>query len=307
MQQPIISVIVPIYNAEDFLIRCINSLSVQTLRDIEIILIDDGSTDSSRVICEEYAKTDNRIKVISQSNRGVAMARQVGIDAARGIYSIHTDPDDWIEPTMLEELYAKAIEDNADMVICDFMIEFVNKSYCASQKIRKCDSYYCLNRMMYGRLHGSLCNKLIRTELYNKYKIRFFEGINYCEDYLTCVQLFLQEVKISYIPKAFYHYDQVINRSSVTRCYTKETLQTQFRFFEKLCNILGNRQKKALSHVITVIAFDSYYYDILSSAEFAKVFGKYRRHFLKSKYKVKRRIALYLAAQGLLKYARKIA
>jgi glycosyltransferase involved in cell wall biosynthesis len=234
------------------------------------------------------------------------MARQAGIDIASGEYSIHVDPDDWIERTMLEELYLKATELDADMVICDLMIDFPNHSYCAPQRIRKCKPSYCLNRMMYGRMHGSLCNKLIRTSLYNRYNIRFFEGINYCEDYLTCAQLFLRRIKIAYIPKPFYHYDQAINVNSATRRYTKDTLRTQFLFFNKLCDILEGRKKRALCHVISVIAFDSYYYNILSAREFVIFFGKYRRRFLKSNYKFKRRMALYLAACGLMKYAKKL-
>lgn len=306
MKCPAISVIVPIYNAEAFLERCVDSLLTQTHQDFEVILVDDGSTDSSKMLCEQYARKDSRIRTISQSNRGVAMARQAGLDIAHGTYSIHTDPDDWVEPTMLEELYIKATDEAADMVVCDFMVDFADHSYQASQGIQICDSGYCLNHMMLGGMHGSLCNKLIRTELYSKYNIRFFEGINYCEDYLTCVQLFLKKVKIAYIPKAFYHYDQVVNNNSATRSYTKTTLQTQFRFFKKLSEILAGRQKKALSHVIATIAFDSYYYDILSAAEFAKIFGRYRIHFLRSKFKSRRRIALFLAASGLMKYARKI-
>lgn len=307
MKRPIISVIVPVYNAESFLSRCVDSLLSQSLRDIEVVLVDDGSADSSKALCEQYAVKDNRVKVVCQPNRGVAMARQAGADAACGIYSIHVDPDDWVEHTMLEEMYAKAVEEDADMVICDFMIDFADRNYVASQKVGKCEPNDCLRRMMYGKIHGSLCNKLIRTELYGRYNIRFFEGINYCEDYLTCVQLFIQGVKITYIPKAFYHYDQVVNNNSATRRYTKETLQTQFRFYCKLREILDGRQKKALSNVITVIAYDSYYNNILSSVEFRNVFRKYRKDFLKSKFKFKRRVALFLAASGLIKYARKIA
>lgn len=306
MSNPKISVIIPVYNAGSFLQRCVDSLLAQTLQDFEIILVNDGSTDNSGKLCEQYALSDSRIKVYHQPNSGVAMARQKGVDAACGCYSIHVDPDDWVEPAMLDELYSKAVECDADMVICDFMVDFSDHSYRASQKVGRCDAEDCLDRMMYGKIHGSLCNKLIRTELYAKYDIRFFEGINYCEDYLTNVQLFINGIRIAYIPTAFYHYDQVVNGNSATRRYTKATLKTQFLFFDKLREILGARQKRALSHVIAVIAFDSYYYKILSSAEFADIFGKYRNDFLKSKLKFKRRVALFLAASGLLKLAQKI-
>ena len=305
MKRPLVSVIVPIYNAEAFLNRCVDSILSQTLQDIEVILVNDGSSDSSKSICKKYAKVDDRVKFIHQHNRGVAMARQAGIEAAHGIFSIHTDPDDWIEPQMLEEMYTKAIESKADMVVCDFMIDFPDRSYCASQQITKQESSHCLDQMMYGKIHGSLCNKLIRTELYKKHSVNFFEGVNYCEDYLACAQMFIQDIKVEYIPKAFYHYDQVVNDNSATRQYSKSTLDTQFRFFKKLREILGHNPPKALSHTISVIAFDSYYNKILSSNEFAKTFGKYKKDFIKSKFKYKRRIALYLAASGKMKYARK--
>ena len=99
--QPLVSVIVPVYNAEKYIDRCIQSLLSQTLSDIEIIMVDDGSADRSGAICEQYARKDQRINVFHQTNRGVAAARQRGIDMAQGIFSIHVDPDDWIESTML--------------------------------------------------------------------------------------------------------------------------------------------------------------------------------------------------------------
>jgi glycosyltransferase involved in cell wall biosynthesis len=304
---PTISVIVPVYNAEKYLNRCLDSLLAQTYQDFELLLVNDGSSDNSGIICERYAQRDERISVFHQQNQGVAAARQRGIDMASGAYSIHVDPDDWVEPTMLEEIYAEAKASNADMVICDFLVEYSQKTQYASQRVRKCNAEYCLSRMMSGRIHGSLCNKLIRTELYKKYDIRFHEGINYCEDYLICVQLFLRGVKISYLPKAFYHYDQIVNENSATRKLTKDIIQMRLRFFDILCNLLGKSKSRALSHVISVIAFDCYYYDVLPPKEFAEIFGRYRTDFMRSKYKFKRRIALYMAASGYLKQAQKIA
>ena len=113
---PLISIIVPVYNAEKTLQRCIHSLQCQTFTDFEILLIDDGSLDYSGQICDEYSAKDRRIRVIHKRyNKGVSSARQTGIDIAQGKYTIHVDPDDWVEPTMLEELYQKAVEHNADM------------------------------------------------------------------------------------------------------------------------------------------------------------------------------------------------
>ena len=118
-----ISIIVPVYKAEPFLRKCLDSLINQTYKDIEIILIDDGSPDKSGEICNHYVKIDKRIKVIHQENGGVSVARQTGLDAAKGEYIIHADPDDWVEPTMCEELLKIASNEDADMVICDFWTE----------------------------------------------------------------------------------------------------------------------------------------------------------------------------------------
>ncbi|MCI7728300.1 MAG: glycosyltransferase, partial [Bacteroidales bacterium] len=101
MAIPSVSIIVPVYNVELYLSKCIDSILAQSFTDWECILVDDGSKDSSGKICDEYALKDTRIKVIHQTNKGVSVARQVGIDNASGEYSIHIDPDDWVEPNML--------------------------------------------------------------------------------------------------------------------------------------------------------------------------------------------------------------
>ena len=112
---PKISVIVPVYKAEAYLHRCIDSLLAQTFFDFEILLVDDGSPDRSGEICAEYARKDRRVRVFRKNNGGVSSARQCGIDNVVGEYSIHVDPDDWVEPTMLEELYEKAKKEAAPL------------------------------------------------------------------------------------------------------------------------------------------------------------------------------------------------
>ena len=104
---PKISVIVPVYKAEAYLHRCVDSLLAQTFQDFEVLLVDDGSPDRSGEICDEYARKDSRVRVFHKENGGVSSARQYGMDHAQGEYTIHADPDDWVEPTMLEELYRK--------------------------------------------------------------------------------------------------------------------------------------------------------------------------------------------------------
>ncbi len=113
-----ISVVVPIYNVELYLRKCIDSIVNQTYKDLEIILVDDGSPDNCGLICDEYAKMDNRIKVIHKENGGLSTARNAGLDIATGSYIGFVDSDDWIEPTMYEKMYSFLVENNLDLVEC---------------------------------------------------------------------------------------------------------------------------------------------------------------------------------------------
>ena len=124
MQLPKVTVIVPVYNTEKYLPRCVESLMAQTLKELEIIFVDDGSTDSSGRLCDEYASKDNRIHVIHKPNGGVAAARQTGLEAAAGKYVIWADSDDWVEVDMYEKLYQKAQSAQADLTVCGFIYEY---------------------------------------------------------------------------------------------------------------------------------------------------------------------------------------
>lgn len=231
--QPIISIIVPVFNAEKYIYRCIDSLLSQTFTDFEIILIDDGSTDNSGNICDEYATKDKRIKVIHKENGGVASARQAGTDVACGEYIIHADPDDWVEPSMLEELLGKAEKTGADVTICDYYIRDDKgcRYICQEPPNLEADSVLCA---LFHRLHGSLCNKLVKRACYIKYNLRFIPGVNYCEDVLIWVQLLQhQEVKIAYLNKAFYYYYQG-NTESITHSLTPKIISTTFKYHETL-------------------------------------------------------------------------
>ena len=153
MGRPRLSIIIPVYNAEGYLSRCLDSLlssaddhnSSYGDGNFEIIIIDDGSTDTSLAICNEYAQRDPRIRVYHQENRGVAAARDRGIRLASGEYSIHVDPDDWVEPYALNHLVRLAGRGYADMIIFDFMVDYADRSVYASQNIDKMEAKHCLS------------------------------------------------------------------------------------------------------------------------------------------------------------------
>lgn len=205
--RPKISVIVPVFRAEKYIRRCLNSLLVQTMTDFELLLIDDGSPDNCGAICDEYARKDSRVRVFHQKNKGVAAARQIGTDMATGIYSIHCDPDDWVEPEMLEKMFLLAQKEDADVVMCDFMMHTPNRTYHKTQRPANLSPEVILQGIIGPELQGSMCNRLVRHSLYKKYDVHYFEGINYCEDNLIWMQLYMHDIKTCYINEAFYHYE----------------------------------------------------------------------------------------------------
>lgn len=162
--RPDISVIVPVYKAEKYMHRCVDSILAQTFTNFEFILVDDGSPDGSGTLCDQYAQKDNRVKVIHKENGGVASARQCGIDNASGIYTIHADPDDWVEPTMLEKLFNKAKETDADMVICDFYVDTDKSNIYNKQEVSGETSQKVLKDLLLHRLQYQVCrrSKLLR-------------------------------------------------------------------------------------------------------------------------------------------------
>lgn len=225
---PKVSIIVAIYKAEEYLRRCLDSLVNQTFEDYEVLLVDDGSPDNSGYICDAYAERYPFVHVIHKANGGLASARQCGIDHARGEYTIHVDADDWVEPDMLESLYRKAKEEDADMVICDYF-ELKRKERYIAQKPTALTPDAVLRDILAGRLQAYCWNKLIRRSCYSKYQISFPIGLNF-EDLFTICPLCMNAIRICYLPKAFYHYDRFINKNSLTMTPNRSNLQSRMAF-----------------------------------------------------------------------------
>ena len=217
----IISVIVPIYNAEGTLLRCLDSLKAQTFRDFEVLMIDDGSPDCCGKMIDDYAQKDSRFKAFHKQNGGVSSARQFGIDHAQGLYTIHADPDDWVEPTMLEDLYLKAQEENADMVICDFYVNTYKGQKYVKQQPSALD-HLTVQKELFQQLHGSCCNKLVKRACYSEGNVRFPEGISNCEDQYVITAILNNDIRVSYLSKAFYHYVRC-DTNSLSRAYSEQT------------------------------------------------------------------------------------
>lgn len=168
-----VSVIVPVYNAEKYVKACIRSLLMQTYRDLEILVIDDGSTDGSGRILEELAAEDSRIRLFAQENRGVAAARNRGIDAAEGEYLTFVDGDDYVSANYVERLVARVKETKAQMVICG--LRFVDEEGRTLKRIVP-GEYVRFEREEWTFRISAVCSHLYRRELWETWQVRFLEG-----------------------------------------------------------------------------------------------------------------------------------
>lgn len=298
IMRPKVSVIVPVYKAEAYLHRCVDSLLAQTFHDFEILLINDGSPDKSGEICDEYQLKDPRVRVIHKENGGVSSARQCGIDNALGEYTIHADPDDWVESSMLKELYDKAKEENADMVICDYIEEYKNRRIYHKQQPTSLDHDTVLKEL-FLQLHGSCCNKLIRLSCYRKFRVKFPLELSCNEDQYVCASFLIHPLKISYISKAFYHYRQDANINSLVK--KPKTYEERSIVKNMFCTLMKNHKYYNICNqfMITDLVSNVFYNKLYSSFEFKKRMYDYRNIILKnSNVSWHLRIRLYLSCIG---------
>ena len=197
-----VSIIVPIYNVEKYLPKCLDSLVNQTLDDIEIILVNDGSTDNSGIIAKQYYENHkNKIKYLEKENGGLSDARNFGIPYATGEYIAFLDSDDYIEIDSYKQMYEKAKEEDADYIECDFIWEYPNK-----QIIDKRLSYNNKQEML-TNVRVVAWNKLIKREIIIKNNLKFPKGLRY-EDIEFTYKLIPLLNKVSYIDNPFIHYVQ---------------------------------------------------------------------------------------------------
>ena len=297
MEIPKISVIVAVYKAEAYLHRCVDSLLAQTFQDFEILLIDDGSPDNSGKICDDYAKQDFRIHVFHKENGGVASARQCGIDHAKGEYTTHVDPDDWVEPTMLEDLYRKAKEEDADMVLSDFYLEYRDNIKYEKQQPSSLDVKTVLSDFLRFKLKISLCGRLICTSCYKNSHILFPLNMVYGEDNCVLIKLLCKVKRLSYLPHAYYHYDLHSNPNSLSR--NRKDIASAY-------DMIFNYYKDdlyAFSHQLYRMHFSRLAYlifidDLLLASDYKKKYYKSLLVFMRSSVTIKVKFFIILSALG---------
>lgn len=214
----LVSIIVPVFNAEKYIQESIQSILNQTLKDIEIIVVNDGSTDNTAIILNNYCEIDSRIKVFHQQNKGVSATRNVGLDMAKGEYIGFIDPDDWVDIDMYEHLYYQCKRYDLEMSMCNFIQEDIYKNIKVKNEhpieygmyLSKNEIIHkiCTN-MVRGKIFTSVCDKIYRKDFLDEYNIRFDEEVTIKEDYFFNLELYDKLSRCAYINKEYYHYRQV--------------------------------------------------------------------------------------------------
>lgn len=252
MTTPKVSIVVPVYNTEKYLRRCMNSIINQTLKDIEIIIVDDGSKEVCAALCDEISKTDSRIKVIHKENGGLGFARNSGIEAATGEYIGFVDSDDYIDPTMCETLYNAAKKYNADLCLSGICFVGGNmfsesggdtrKSYFEEETVFEKEDMKKLLLGVVGALphepddsrYGvSVCKNIFKTSVIREGKIEFLsEREILSEDTLFMVDFIKSAKSAVGVPGAYYGYCR--NEDSLSKSYNKERFLKSIVFLDEL-------------------------------------------------------------------------
>lgn len=235
-----ISIIVPVYNTENYLDRCLKSIMNQSLKEIEIIVVNDCSPDNSLEIIKENMKIDKRIILINKcENEGLASARNSGLKISSGEYILHIDSDDWIEKDYLKDMYEIALQSNADMVITDFYIDYENvKIFYQIDQYEETgvllENKKVIENLSIGEKRSFPCiwNKLVKKEVYIKNNIQFPEGISIGEDLATTTFLLYFSKNIVKLKRAYLHYIQ--NPNSMTKEYKYSALTDIYFVLNKI-------------------------------------------------------------------------
>ena len=238
-KQPLISVIVPVYNVAEYLQECVDSIINQTYKNLEIILVDDGSTDACPDICDEYAKRDSRIRVIHKKNGGLSDARNAGLDICTGEWIGFVDSDDYIAHDMYEKLYYGAIVNSSDVAVCHFYCRDNGSSFNSSNFSRK-EIYTTKQDMICQMFSGgggtlSTCLKLYERKIFSN--LRFPKGINYEDAYIVLDVIKLTTCMVV-LPDMLYFYRN--RKGSITKtCYWNAKMWDGIFVYKHILDLLS--------------------------------------------------------------------
>lgn len=245
--KPVLSIIVPVYNSELYMRKCFDSILDQTLNEFELILVNDGSTDSSGDICDEYKTKDNRVKVIHSKNQGHGGARNLALDIAKGEYIGWVDADDWIEADMFEALYESAKKYEADIVESGYIEHTgdrerstinIDQPLIGEQKV-------ALTEFFSARMSPGLWNKLYRRDLIGN--TRFPAGRIHVDFYFN-VLMVLKPLKYVRVPVANYHY--IVRDSNITNSFSHQKIREAIYLYEYTSSLASDNSIERFARVL---------------------------------------------------------
>lgn len=257
-----LSIIIPVYNTSKYLTKCLDSLLAQTIKEVEFLFVDDGSSDNSVDIIKEYMKKDKRIKLFEKENGGAATARNYGIKKAVGEYIAFADSDDYVSHDMYKIMYDRAKKDNLDMVLCNYYLVYQDKEVVNENKITDLEEKKITSNE-YILITPSPCNKIIKKSYLDKCKFYFPEGMMY-EDLASIPLLGLCNPKVVYLNKCLYYYVQSDNSVMRTVEY-KTKYEDIFKAVKHLYNNMkDSKYQEELEYLLT------YHFLYLGSLNFYK-------------------------------------
>ena len=275
-----ISIIVPAYNVEKYIEKCLNSILNQTYKNIEVIVVNDGSTDNTLNILEEVSKTDNRVILINQKNSGVSSARNNALEKVNSDFIMFVGSDDWIDENTCEIAINEATNENADIVMFGYIREYgkksISKATFEDDKIvfEKQDIMNKLHRKIFGPVDEELkypeklnavttiWGKLYKTNLIKNIKFVSLKETGLCEDGYFNIDAFKNCNKAIFIKKYFYHYRKVISGGSLTQKNESDIFEKEKRFYNKLYDVikkenLSENYKIALDNRMAISLIES--------------------------------------------------
>jgi glycosyltransferase involved in cell wall biosynthesis len=272
---PYFSIIIPVYNVAPYLRKCLDSVLSQTFTDWEAICVDDGSTDGSGAILDEYAAKDKRFRVIHQDNQGVAVARQVALDNIIGDWMIAIDPDDWVESSNLMDLYNTVTDTDVDMVWCNYYIDKNGKTILQNT-CGENDSNNHLEMLLTGKIMGALWNHLLSRRFILEHNVHFPpKGCDMAEDLYFICDFLSYKPRIRWSNIANYHY--CFHDNSLLRKKTSCRIFLMIKITEKLIEKLQGRvDDKLLLYVKEGLKFFLYDKKEISVSFFLDVYPDVR-------------------------------
>ena len=304
MSNPLISVIVPVYKVEQYLHRCVNSIMNQTYKNLEIILVDDGSPDKCGEMCDEFAKKDSRIRVFHKENGGQSSARNLGLDNMTGEYVGFVDSDDWIEPNMYEHLYELILQNNAQIAECGLQCDYANgktlytnKQYPACTDIElfsKCDA---LRELTFAeKITNSPCDKLFCRYIFDNIRMRV--GTVY-EDFEMMPHCIEKAEFVVYDPLPLYHY--IMTEQSTTRGTFKKSRFIEAQISRNIVEYYKANYPELYHYVLA--RHIEICLNLIQASSVAKVYESDRKELIEEiKGKKFRKVVKFLNQKNKIKY-----